>query len=106
VFGIVHTATNIQLAFISFHDFNFTQVIPNISHIISATSSFKTSSIFSLALAFSTHEFSALKLFLLCTKYTLFAISARYKASVTAVFQPPAIITSLVLKNIQSQVAQ
>jgi len=65
VFGRVPIATNIQSALISFHDFNFTQVIQSTSHTISSTSSFKTSSIFSLALAFSTQESSALKVSLL-----------------------------------------
>jgi putative flippase GtrA len=80
--------------------------MPSISHTISAISSFKTSFIFSFFFTFSTQESSALKLSLLCIRYTLFAISAKYKASVIAVFQPPTIITFLSLKNIQSQVAQ
>gem|GEM_PF-4037026 len=57
-------------------------------------------------LAFSTHISSALKVSLLWTIYTLLHISARYNASVNAVFQPHTITTSLHLKNIQSQVAQ
>jgi hypothetical protein len=65
VFGKVQIATNIQSALSSFPDFNLTHVIHIISQIISSTSSFKTSSIFSFALAFSTQESSALKVSLL-----------------------------------------
>jgi hypothetical protein len=105
-FGIVPTATNIQSAFNCFPDLRVAHVIHKASQVISSTSSFNTNSIFSLFLACSTQEFSALKVSLLCTKYTLLQISAKYNASVIAVFQPPTIIISLHLKNIQSQVAQ
>jgi hypothetical protein len=65
VFGSVHTATKIQSAFNCFHDLRVTQVIPKASQVISAISSFRTSSIFSLDFAFSTQESSALKVSLL-----------------------------------------
>jgi hypothetical protein len=105
-FGIDHTATNIQSAFNCFHDLRVTHVIHKASHVISSTSSFRTSSIFSVAFILSIQESSALKVSLLCTTYTLLQISAKYNASVTAVFHQPTIMISLHLKNIQSQVAQ
>gem|GEM_PF-4535138 len=61
VFGSVQTATNIPSAFNSLPDFNLTQVIPRVSQTISSTSSFKTIAIFSLLIALSTQEVSALK---------------------------------------------
>jgi hypothetical protein len=64
-FGIVQTATKIQSAFKVFPDFKITPVIHKASPVISSTSSFVTNSIFSLALAFSTQIFSALKVSLL-----------------------------------------
>jgi len=106
VFGIVQIATNIQSAFRVFHDLRVTHVIHKASHVISATSSFKTSSIFSFSFIFSTQESSALNSSLLWTIYTFLQRSDKYSASVTAVFHQPAMITSLHLKKFQSQVAQ
>jgi hypothetical protein len=64
VFGVVHTATKIQSALRVFHDFRITSFI-NIFQVISSTSSFNTSSIFSVSFTLSTQESSALKVSLL-----------------------------------------
>jgi hypothetical protein len=64
VFGSVHTATKIQVAFIVFQLFSFissTNIVP----VIFSTSSFKTSSIFLVSFILSIHISSALKVSLL-----------------------------------------
>jgi hypothetical protein len=90
---------------ITLPDFNNISSTKNLPF-ISSTSSFKANSILSTFLACSTQISSALNVSLLCTIVTLLHNSAKYRASVNAVFQPHANTTSFPLKKLPSQVAQ
>jgi hypothetical protein len=105
VFGSEPIATNIPSALIELPDFSLISSTKNFP-LISSTSSLRANSIFSTFFACSTQMSSALNVSLLWTIVTLLHNSARYSASVNAVFQPQASTTSLHLKKFPSQVAQ